>query len=277
MNKKWILAVALAVGVPAVTFAPNSAVAKETQTKDKDEQVKYKDLPDAVRETVDKERGDHEIKSAWHVVRDGKEFYRAVIDTKGDDKVVRIRPGGGVLTEQDAKDVPDREVSAKTASVKTPAAGAKRQVRVARDESDPNEVEFDRLPGNVKTEIGRLAKADKVEEVIKYQHRGHTMYRAEVGQGKYVRYIRVPEDVTSGKAVITGDIDPGERVAFDRTPGPVKSKIGSLAKSGKVEEVIEYDRGGKKYYQAQVEDKSGKDYFVTVDSSGKEVDSLPRG
>jgi hypothetical protein len=274
MQVRRSLAAALAVGVPAVTFSP-AAVAKESQAKDKDEQVKYAQLPDAVRETVDKERGNHEIKSAWHVVRDGKEFYRAVIDTKGDDKVVRIRPGGGLLTEQDAKDVPDREVSAKTASVKTPAV--KKQVRVARDESDPNEVDFDRLPGNVKTEIGRLAKSDKVQEVIKYTHRGNTMYRAEVGEGKYTRFIRVPEDVKNGKAVITGDIDPGERIPYDRTPGPVKSKIGSLAKSGKVDEVIEYDRGGKKYYQAQVEDKSGKEYFVTVDAAGKEVDSLPRG
>src|SRR5215217_7397633 len=100
MNRKWILIAALSFGLPAVTFVPTT-LAKETKTKEKDEQIKYKDLPDAVRDTVDKERGNHELKSVWHVVRDDSpEFYRAVIDTKGDDKVIRVRPGGGLLTEQ---------------------------------------------------------------------------------------------------------------------------------------------------------------------------------
>jgi hypothetical protein len=274
MNSKWILLAALSVGLPVATAPLTASAADKKESrenaKDKDEQIKYAQLPDEVRKTVDKERGDKELKSTWHVVRDGREFYRVVIDTKGDDKVIRIRPGGGLLTEQEARD----EGGAKTAAAKAP--GVKKQVRVAKDESDPNEVDFDRLPGNVKTEIGRLAKADRVQEVVKYNHRGQTMYRAEVGEGKYTRFIRVPENIQAGgRAVVTGDIDPGERIAFDRTPGPVKSKIGSLAKSGKVEEVIEYDRGSKKYYQAQVEDKSGKDYFVTVDQSGKEVDRLP--
>ena len=73
-----------------------------------------------------------------------------------------------------------------------------------------------------------------------------------------------------------GDVDPGEAVPFNRTPGAVKSKIGALAKGGKVDEVIEYKRGGKTYYQAEVDDKNGKSYFYTVDSDGKEVEGLPR-
>jgi hypothetical protein len=281
MNRKWFLAGVVAFGM-SVGFAPAS-FAKEPGTggreqakeraQEYDEQIKYAELPAPVKETVDKERGKHELAGVYHVQRDGKEFYRAVIDTKGDNKVIRVQPGGHLLTEQEAKDVSDREVLAKH-TIAGSNAGARREIRLGRGETDGEIVAFDRLPGEVKTEIGRLAKGDKVEEVIRYKSGGHTMYRAEVGQGKYTRFIRVDE---SGKVVgVRGDVDPGEVVPFDRTPGAVKSKIGALAKSGKVDEVIEYKRGGKTYYQAQVDEKNGKSYFYTVDSDGKEVDGLPR-
>jgi len=278
MKRHWILTAALAFGVAGVV-APSATFAQSKETKAKraaeaaakekeyDEQVRFKELPKPVQATFEKERKDHQPLSYWHVMRDGKEFYRAIVDTKGTDTVIRAKPGGELLTVEDAKDEPDTAVAAK-------AKGVKRTVRLARDESDGDEVDFNRLPGEVKTEIGRLAKGDKVDEVVKYKHRGQTMYRAEVGEGKYTRYIRVGED---GKVDgVRGDIDPGEKVPFARLPGGPKSKIGALAKSGKVDEVIEYKRGNKTYYQAEVDEKGGKTYFYTVDSDGREVEGLPR-
>jgi hypothetical protein len=179
------------------TRAARRAEAEKAKGKDIDEQVRYKDLPAGVKATFDKERKDHTPLSYWHVIRDGKEFYRAIVDTKGTDTVIRAKPEGELLTVEDARDIPDKEITQK-------AKGAKRQVRLAKDETDGDEVDFNRLPGEVKTEIGRLAK------------------------------------------------------------------------SGKVDEVIEYKRGGKTYYQAEVDDKGGKSYFYTVDESGKEVENLPR-
>ena len=289
MKKTWILAGALAFGI--VGTLPNYAEAQSARTlreREFDNEIKYADLPKAVKATVDKERGRYEVKGFYHVQRDGKEFYRAVIDTKGNDQVIRMKPGGELLTEQEARDIPDREVSSKARgggaargsdredSRGSARSGARREVKLARDESDGDLVDFERLPGEVKTEIGRLAKADPVQEVVKYKHRGRTMYRAEVGEGRYTRYIRVSEQ---GKLEgVRGDIDPGEVVKFDRLPGEVKTKIGALAKSGKVDEVIEYKRGGKTYYQAEVDERGGnKTYFYTVDENGREVDRLPRG
>jgi hypothetical protein len=270
-SRKWILTAALALGLTGV-MAPSS-FAKE---REYDEQIKYSELPKAVQKTVDKERGKHEVTSFQHVMRDGKEFYRAVIDTKGDDKVIRVQPGGNLLSEQDARDVPDKEVVAKVrGGGGGPGPGARREIRLAQDETDGEIVDFDRLPGDVKKEIGRLAKSQKIHEVVRYQHRGHPVYRAEVGEGKYLRYIRVND---SGKMEsIRGDIDPGNVVPFDRCPGQVKQKIGALAKSGKVDEVIEYKRGGKTYYQAEVDEKGGdRTFFYTVDADGREVEGLPR-
>ena len=278
MNKRWIFSGVVAFGLlgaaAPMTFAKEPAAARRG---DYDEQIKYSELPKAVQKTVDSERGKHEA-TYQHVMRDGKEFYRAVIDTKGNDKVIRIQPGGNLLTEQEARDVDDREVVAKVRGNNKGngnGPGARREIRLAEGETNAEVVDFDRLPGDVKTEIGRLAKSGKIGEVIKYQHRGHPMYRAEVGSGKYTRYIRVAE---GGKVEsVRGDIDPGEVVPFDRLPGQAKQRIGALAKSGKVDEVIQYKRNGKSYYQAEVDEKNGDHtFFYTVDADGHEVEGLPR-
>jgi hypothetical protein len=290
-KKTWVLAIALGFGAAGTFILPTSSAsaqsARTLRDREFDEEIKYADLPKPVKATVDKERGRHEVKGFYHVQRDGKEFYRAVIDTKGNDQVIRIKPGGDLMTEQEARDISDREVSAKARggaardtrdtrdTRDARGTGARREVRLARDETDGDVVDFDRLPGEVKTEIGRLAKSDKVQEVVKYKHRGNTMYRAEVGQGKYTRFIRVSEN---GRLEgVRGDIDPGEVVKFDRLPGEAKTKIGALAKSGKVDEVIQYKRGGKTYYQAEVDERGGnRTFFYTVDESGREVEGLPR-
>jgi YHS domain-containing protein len=187
----------------------------------------------------------------------GQDFFRAWIDSKGSDKVVRIAPNGRLLSSQQVQD-----------------EGVKREIRVGRGERNAEEVNFDRLPGPVKTAIGRHAKSDEIQEVVRIDRNGKTIYRAEVGEGKFTRFIRVNED---GQVLgVRGDVDEGEAVRFDRTPGAVKSKIGALAKSGQVEEVIKYERGGKTYYQAEVEDQNGRKYFFTVDENGREIDDLPR-
>ena len=222
-------------------------------------QVRYNALPGPVKETLDKQRGKREVTRIDDVRRgEGQDFFRATIDAKGSDKVVRIAPDGRLLSSQQARD-----------------ENVKREIRVGRGERNAEHVDFDRLPGEVKTTIGRLAKSDEVQDVIVLENsRGQKIYRAEVGEGKYTRFIRVDEN---GKAVgVRGDVDEGEVIRFDSTPGEVKSKIGALAKSGQVEEVIKYERGGKTYYQAEVEDNGGRRYFYTVDENGREIDDLPR-
>jgi hypothetical protein len=221
-------------------------------------QVRYAQLPAAVKETLDKQRGQRDVKRIDEVKKaGGQDFFRAWIDTRGSDKVVRISPDGRLLSSQQVQD-----------------QGVKREIRVGRNDRNAEEIDFERTPGEVKTAIGREAKSDEVQEVIRMERNGKTVYRAEVGQGKYTRFIWVDEN---GRLVgRRGDVDEGEVVRFDRTPGEVKSKIGALAKSGQVEEVIKYDRGGRTYYQAEVEDQGGRKYFYTVDENGREVEDLPR-
>lgn len=242
------------------------AMAKEKP--DYDDQIKYKDLPDPVKATVDKERGKRDIVKLWHVRRDGREFYRAQIDTKGEDTSIRISPEGNVISAAEVKDPPTKEVT----------GPVKKEIKLAKDASEGEEVDLNKVPANVRQEITRLARKNKVHEVIKYRHRNNTWYRAEVGEGNTAYFIRVPENFepAKAKAEVSTDVEPGELIAFDRTPGKVKTKIGALAKSGKVEEVTVYERGGHKYYQALIDAKAGPDYVVTVDEAGNQLERLPK-
>jgi hypothetical protein len=254
-----------------IRVAPNGRLLSEQQAADHGDraadrgaadegakQVRYAQLPGPVKETLDKQRGNRDVKRIDQVQRNGgQDFYRAIIDSKGSDKAVRIAPDGRLLSASAVKD-----------------ENVKRDIRVGRGERNAEVVDFERLPGPVKTEIGRQAKSDDIQEVVRIERDGKTIYRAEAGEGKYTRFIRVDEN---GRPLGTrGDVEEGEVVRFDRTPGAVKSKIGALAKSGQVEEVIKYERGGKTYYQAEVEDQQNRKYFYTVDENGREVEDLPR-
>ena len=53
------------------------------------------------------------------------------------------------MTEQEARDVSDREVLAKHTIAPSNAAGVRREIRLGRGESDGEIVEFDRLPGDL--------------------------------------------------------------------------------------------------------------------------------
>ena len=181
MNGKWIFVRRHSPSDSSVSWPRSRASPRNPQphagaantTKD---QV-FKELPKAVQKTVEKQRGKHEVTSFQHVMRDGKEFYRAVIDTKGERQghphSARREPADRAGR---ARDVP--EPRSRRARPAGPAKAHRHSARWPRSgETDGEIVDFDRLPGEVKTEIGRLAKGDKIQQVVKYKHRGHAMYR----------------------------------------------------------------------------------------------------
>src|SRR5207237_6464118 len=82
MHRKWFLtgvvAFGMSIGLAPVSFAKDPGTGGREQAKERaqefDEQIKYSALPAPVKETVDKERGKHELVGVYHVQREGKEF-----------------------------------------------------------------------------------------------------------------------------------------------------------------------------------------------------------
>jgi len=350
-TKAWLLSAAIAGGVAG--FAPWGGTSAYAQRSNED-WVKYEDTPRAVRNAIDGERGRLEVKRIDHVRRDGKEFYRATIDSRGgEDTVIRVSKDGRILSRQDVNDPDDRRDYRSDRGVSRDAGGDRgdtsgtlvkynslpnrvkdaldrerggRDVKSIYEESRRGErtyratindrvgdrvvtfnesgrvvdsyggnesartagssrgvrrdiyddrpeysyrnsgehVDFDRLPGEVKTVIGREAKSDRVRDVTRYQNRGRTVYEAVVGTRDDSHVIRVDEN---GRLLEPNDdFGSGRRgVAFRNLPGPVKTAIGSEIND--VERVTEYTRGGRTYYRAM----GANGDVVTVDDRGRVV------
>ncbi|HSI33909.1 MAG: hypothetical protein ACAI43_05655 [Phycisphaerae bacterium] len=342
--RTWLYSAVLAAGVAAPTF---SVLAAE---RDSEAQVKYANTPREVQEALDRERRNHDIKRIDRVVRDGRVFYRAVIDEKGADLVVRVSDGGRVLSREDARDVPvGREADDRTNNnfggtenqiryaaaprniqealdrergrhdlkaiyeVRTPGGrtfyrgviderGTDRVVRISEDgrvlgdsdlrarevEARPaaarlsrtdygegQEVNYDRLPGAVRSGIAREAKANTVQRVYEYRGRGGgSVFKALVGNGDRTFAIRVDENgrfLSTANATEEGKI----RVSFRDLPGDVKATIAREIPERDLRSIIQVTRDGRTYYRAEA-DEGAISRWVTVDDRGRVTGEIDR-
>jgi hypothetical protein len=272
-TKTWLLSAAMTFGVSALT--PVFVLAAD---RDREEWVKYEDVPRDVKRTLDKERGSHDIKRIDHVVRDGREFYRATIDTKGDDAVIRVSPTGQVMSRQETRD--------------EPVTGERRDVSVSRGTRDSRDdttvVKYASLPERVKETLDRERGNRDVKIIYLTRNGDRTYYNAVVDERNGDRSVRIneggkllsEEDIreartASGRYDSTADIrrsidDDGERVAFDRLPGDVKTTLGREAGQDRVGNVYRYDRRGGPVYEAEVYSPVGT-RVIRVNENGRVV------
>jgi len=218
-------------------------------------QIRLANVPRDARETIDRERGNRDVKSVYEVRRGNQTFYRAIIDERNGDKMIRVGDNGKLLGDQDVREVRD---------ARTAGATLRRGV-----DDDGDRVSFERLPGEVKTAIAREAGSDRVGDVYRYDRRGGSVYEADVEGGGRTRVIRVNDN---GRVVSEADDTPEGRqtVSFNDLPGAVKSAIASKVNENQVARVIRVTRGGDTYYRARVEERGRDPYWITVDDRGRE-------
>ncbi|HYE18953.1 MAG TPA: PepSY-like domain-containing protein [Tepidisphaeraceae bacterium] len=265
-NSKLFLAAAIAVGSFAFTpaaFAKDSP--KGGAAADAEVQVRYATLPAAVKESLDKERGAREVKSIYRVERDGRVFYRATIDSKGSDTQVRFAEDGKVLSE------------ARTADESTPAARPRETAPAARPAADRRgtAVDYDRLPGAVRSGIARAAGSGTVKSVERLGSGANTTYRAEVGNKERDWAVTVDED---GKLVNRAEDSDNSKIvaSYDSLPGKVKAAVTREAGAAKVGTVMQISRDKDTYYRVQILEGRGDGRWITVNDDGKPVDYTPR-
>ena len=230
-------------------------------------QVKYNSLPNRVKEALDQERGSREVKSIYQTSRRGETTYRATINDRVGDKVVTINENGRVVDSYggDARTASGRYDDDRSSRS---SRGARRDIYDDRPEYDYRNrgeyIDFDRLPGEVKTVIGREARSDRVRDITRFNNGRRTIYEAVVGTRDDSRVIRVDEN---GRLLEpSDDFGSGRRgVSFRNLPGEVKTAIGSEIND--VERVTEYTRGGRTYYRAT----NANGDHVTVDDRGRVV------
>jgi len=285
-TKAWLLSAVLAGGIAGFTPVSHSAFAKD---RDGEEWVKYEDVPKAVRNAIDGERGREEVKRIDHVTR-GKEFYRATIDSRGgSDTVIRVSRDGRILSRDEVSDPDDRRDYRSSGSSRG----------VSRDISDTSgeQVKYNSLPNRVKDALDQERGGRDVKSVYRVDRRGETTYRATINDRVGDRVITFNEsgrviDSTGGEARTAGgryddtrssrgvrrDIyddrpeysyrNSGEHVDFDRLPGEVKTVIGREAKSDRVRDVTRFRNGNRSIYEAVVGTRDDS-HVIRVDENGR--------
>jgi len=260
-----LLAAALTLG--AFSFTPTT-FAKEKkddrpQAAESEVQVKYASLSKPVKESLDKARGDREIKSIYRVERDGRVFFRATIDFKGADHHFRIAEDGGILGEAATDDTSKPEAPARNTGIVPPKA------RPAAVE-EGTVVDFNKLSGPAKMGIAGQAKANRIKEVRRIGSGKNEVYKAEVGND--VRNWLITVDATGKVLSEVEDTDNSKLVAsFDSLPGPVKVGVIREARGAKVGKVMQISRAKETYYRIELL-TSPEPRWITVNDDGKAVD-----
>jgi uncharacterized membrane protein YkoI len=110
-NAVWFL-VSLTVTFSAITFAQNS-----------EKPVKMKDLPEAVRKTVQELSKGATLRGLAKEVEDGKTFYEAELKVKGHNKDVLIDPSGAVIEIEEQVALASLPAEVKATILKTASKG----------------------------------------------------------------------------------------------------------------------------------------------------------
>jgi len=236
-----------------------SSARRDINDRDESTVVKYNSVPARVRDVLDRERGNRDFKIIYHVNKDGRDYYNAIVDERNGDRSVRVSADGRLLSEEDL-----REVHTAGGRYEGSDTGVRRSTGDSYDLPRGGErMDYDRLPGQVKTEMGRELGRDRVADVYRYESRGATIYEAETTNGRIVR-------VDSSGRVVNADraYENGDRISMERLPGEVKSVLGREAGQDRVREVYKYERNGRTIYEADISGPNGN-RTVRVDENGR--------
>jgi hypothetical protein len=239
--------------------------------------IKFEELPREVRRTLDRERGDRPVKQIMFVRRDNREFYRCLIDTRGDDVAVRIGPSGKVLSFEEVDDV---------------AIGVREISRY--DYSRERWVRFDDLPRDVRRIVEREAGGRPLKQIVFVERNGRAFYRVVIDdRGGRDRILRIAEDGYVYEAAEVPDIDVGEG-GFDANrwghetwmkyadlPWNVRETLDRERRGRDVKQIVYVRRGHYTFYRCVI-DTRGDDIAVRISDSGRllsreEVDDISFG
>jgi hypothetical protein len=238
--------------------------------------TKYDDLPRDVRRTLDRERGRNEVKQIVFVRRDNREFYRCVVDTKGDDLAIRINSVGKLLSVEDVDDI---------------SIGAR---EISRHDYDRERwMRYDDVPREVRIIVDRESAGRPVKQVVYVERNGRRFYRCIIDDRQGERVLRVGDDgylyderEVQDIAVGAGGFD-SNRFGHETTmrqvelPWAVAQTLERERRGRPVKQILYVRRGAYTFYRCVI-DTRGEDLALRISDSGRvlsreEVDDVSFG
>ena len=258
--------------VAKVSEVPDLAVGEGSFEK----WIKYDDLPRDVRRTLDKERGRYEVKQINFVRRDNREFYRCIVDTRGDDLAIRINNVGKLLSLDEVADI---------------AIGA-REVSLY-DSDRERAMRYDDLPREVRVVVERERGGRPIKQVVYVERNGRRFYRCVVDDRGGERVLRVGDDGYLYEEREVQDIAVGasgfdanrfgheSAVKIVELPWAVSNALDRERRGRPVKEILYVRRGAYTFYRCLI-DTRGDDLAIRISDSGRvlsreEVDDVSYG
>lgn len=267
----------------AVFVSEGGRILKETEIPDLptgagyfERYVRYDDLPREVRRTCDDERGRNEIRSIQFVRRDNREFYRVIVDTRGDDLAIRINNVGKLLSIDEVEDFV--------------VVGHERR---RYDEEREQVIAFGGVPRDVRRTIDRERDGRDIKQVVLVERNGHRFYRVIVDDRRGDRILRIAEDGYLFEETEVPDIavGPGRfeenrfghegTMRYAQLPWNVRETL-DHERHGRDVKTITYVRRYNETFYRCVIDTRGDDLAIRINDEGRvvsreEVDDLAYG
>ena len=238
--------------------------------------VRYEELPRDVRKTLDRERDHRPVKVVTFVRRDNREFYRAIVDTRGDDVAIRINTNGKLLSIDEVDDI---------------AIGAREASRYDYDRE--RWMRYEEVPVEVRTVIDRQRGGRTVKQVVYVEHNGRRFYRCVVDERGADRVYRVGPDGYLYEEREVQDIAYGDggfnsnRFGHEATmliadlPWEVHQTLDRERRGRPVKQILYVRRGNYTFYRCII-DTRGDDLAIRISDSGRvlsreEVDDISFG
>jgi putative PepSY-like beta-lactamase-inhibitor len=167
MKKHLILALLASLGLMACTTI---ARAEDEKSEGNEVKVKWDDVPQAVKDTLNKETNNAKIDTVDKETADGKTVYEADAMLDGKNWEVKVAEDGTLVSKKEDKEEGEKK------------------------ESDEVKVKFDDLPQAVKDSLNTETNSAKIDTVDKESEDGKTIYEADATVDGKKWEIKVGED-----------------------------------------------------------------------------------
>lgn len=255
----------------ALLVSESGRVYKESEVPDLpvgrgsyERRVRVEDLPREVRSTLDRERGRFEVVRVDFVRRDNREFYRGIVDTRGDDLAIRINTGGKLLTIEETQDWAVGREAARY------------------DWERERLVRVDDLPWAVRRTVDRERRGNPVKQAVFVERNGRRFYRVLVDDRQGDRILRVADDgylyeerevpdIAFGRDSVENNRYGWERrFRPDELPWAVSQTLDRERRGRPVKEVTYVRRYSHSFYRCVI-DSRGDDIAIRIRGDGEIV------
>ncbi|HEY7119554.1 MAG TPA: hypothetical protein VH475_23380 [Tepidisphaeraceae bacterium] len=207
--------------------------------------IKYDDLPKRARETVDRERGRHEIKQILEMRRDGHLYFRVLIDERGADRAIFVSEGGRLLK---AAEVPDVEVG---------QGSFERWVKYAD------------LPANVRRTLDHERDRREVKQIMFVRRDNREFYRCIIdtrgddlavrinGNGKLLSFDEVDDIAVGAHEIRRYDYSRERWIKYAEMPRSPRATLDRERHGRDVKQIVEIDRNGRHFYRCIIDERRG--------------------